>query len=99
MPPILSKPSSAAPTSLVYITLGAVMTVWSGLWFFYLQNNPPSHQFVHYVDAGFLLTGIVFLLIGFGLGPMARFARQAELPPQEVTPTVAQTNVEAARNS
>ena len=99
MPPILSKPSSAAPTSLVYITLGAVLTVWSGIWFMYLRNNPPGHQFVHYVDTGCLLTGIVFLLIGFGLGPMARFARQAELPPQEVTPTVAQTNVEAARNA
>lgn len=99
MPPILSKPSSAAPTALVYITLGAVLTVWSGIWFMYLRNNPPGHQFVHYIDAGCLLTGIVFLLIGFGLGPMARSARQAELPPQEVTPTVAQTNVEAVRNS
>lgn len=99
MPPLLSKPSSAAPTSLVYITLGAVLTVWSGIWFMYLQNNPPRHQFVHYIDTGCLLTGIVFLLIGFGLGPMARMARQAELPPQEVTPTVAQANVEAVRNS
>ena len=99
MPPLLSKPSSAAPTALVYVTLGAVLTVWSGIWFMYLQNNPPGHQFVHYIDTGCLLTGIVFLMIGFGLGPMARFARQAELPPHEVTDTVAQTNVEAVRNS
>jgi RsiW-degrading membrane proteinase PrsW (M82 family) len=94
MPPILSKPSSAAPTSLVFITLGALLVVWSGLWYFYLQNNPPSHQFVHYLDAGFLLSGIVFLMIGIFLGPMARFARQAELPPSEVTPAVSDREIE-----
>jgi hypothetical protein len=94
MPPILSKPSSAAPTALVFITLGALLTVWSGLWYVYLQNNPPAHQFVHYLDAGFLLSGVVFLLIGIFLGPMARFARQAELPPSEVTPSVSDREVE-----
>ena len=32
MPPILSKPSGAAPAALFYITVGALMTVWSGIW-------------------------------------------------------------------
>ena len=44
MPPILSKPSSAAPTSLFYITLGALMTVWSAIWYFYLSRNGSEHQ-------------------------------------------------------
>ena len=39
MPPILSKPSGAAPASLFYITLGALMTVWSGIWYSYLRNH------------------------------------------------------------
>jgi ABC-type transport system involved in multi-copper enzyme maturation permease subunit len=94
MPPILSKPSSAAPTALVFITLGALLTVWSGLWFVYLQNNPPAQKFIYYLDTGFLLSGLVFLAIGFFLGPVARMARQAELPPGEVTPTIVQREVE-----
>jgi hypothetical protein len=94
MPPVLSKPSSAAPTALVFITLGALLTIWSGLWFVYLQNYPPTQKLVHYVDAGFLLTGLVFVAIGFFVGPVARMARQAELPPSEVTPVVAQREVE-----
>jgi hypothetical protein len=94
MPPLLSKPSSAAPTSLVFITLGALLAVWSGLWFFYLRSNPPSQNFVYYLDLGFLLSGFVFLAIGFFVGPVGRMARQAELPPGEVTPTIAQREVE-----
>jgi hypothetical protein len=90
MPPILSKPSSAAPTSLVYITIGALLTVWSGIWYLYLRQNPPSHEFVNYIDLGLLLSGVVFLLIGFSVGPMSRMARQAELPPSEVTPPATQ---------
>ena len=39
MPRLLSKPSCAAPATLIYITLGAIMTVWSGIWFMYLRHN------------------------------------------------------------
>jgi len=89
MHPILSKPSSAAPTSLFYITIGALLTVWSAIWFIYLRNNPPSHQLYHYFCYGSLGTGLVLLAIGFTLGPLSRLARHAELPPTEVTPEVA----------
>ena len=98
MPPILSKPSSAAPTSLVYITIGALLTVWSAIWFFYNQQNPPSHSAVGYIITGLLLTGIVFLGIGFFIGPLSRAARQAELPPSEVTQPVMQTEQTQAAN-
>jgi len=85
MPPTLSKPSSAAPTSLFYITLGALLTVWSGVWYIYLKNYPPSHQIYFYFCYGFLGTGLVLLAIGFTLGPLSRLARHAELPPAEAT--------------
>ena len=73
MPPSLSKPSSAAPAALIYITLGALLTVWSGIWFMYLRNHPPGNQVVHYFCMGLLGTGIVLLLIGFTLGPISRW--------------------------
>jgi hypothetical protein len=90
MPPILSKPSSAAPASLFYITSGALLSVWSGIWFVYLRNYPPSQQFIHYLCFGFLATGLVLLCIGLTLGPLARLARHAELPPAGAVPPVAQ---------
>jgi len=91
MPPLMSKPSGAAPATLVYITLGAIMTVWSGIWFMYLSNNPPTHQAINYLCYGFLITGIVLLVIGIILGPISRWARHAELPPVEATSAAIQT--------
>jgi len=85
MTPPLSKPSGAAPTSLFYITFGAIMTIWSGIWYFYLANHPPAHGFINYICFGFVITGIVLLLIGFALGPIARMSRTAELPPVEAS--------------
>ncbi len=82
MPPTLSKPSSAAPTALFYITVGALMTVWSGIWYSYLRNhNSDSQTAMNYLCLGFLITGLVLLAIGFTLGPIARWSRHAELPP------------------
>jgi len=86
MPPILSKPSSAAPAALSYITIGALLSVWSGIWYAYLRNNPSDHSVLNYICMGCLVTGLVLLGIGFTLGPIARWSRHAELPPTEVTP-------------
>jgi RsiW-degrading membrane proteinase PrsW (M82 family) len=72
---------------MFYITLGAVMTVWSGIWFLYLRNNPPTHAGINYLCMGFLVTGMVLFAIGIALGPLSRWARHAELPP-EGTPIV-----------
>ena len=91
MPPTLSKPSSAAPTSLFYITVGALMTVWSGIWYACLHNAGSSSIAMNYVCIGCLVSGLVLLFIGFSLGPIARWARHAELPPGEVTPAAVQS--------
>ncbi len=97
MPPLLSKPSGAAPAALFYITIGALMTVWSGIWYSWLRGHESSSQGVHYLCMGFLATGIVLLLIGFTLGPISRWARHAELPPSEVTPAAVQNDANARR--
>ena len=96
MPPVMSKPSSAAPASLFYITLGALMTVWSGIWFWYLYDNGSGHRILNYVCTGCLITGVVLLAIGFTLGPLSRMARHAELPPSEVTNTAVRTEENAS---
>jgi len=84
-PPVMSKPSKAAHMAIAYITLGALIGVWAGVWWSYrhVYNFPnDAWEFVCY---GLLLTGLVLLVIGFTLGRIGRAARHAELPP-EVSP-------------
>lgn len=94
--PIMSQPSSAARTSLIYITIGALADIWSGIWYIYLRQNPPEHNALWYFCYGFLLTGLTLVVIGFGIGRIGRSARHAELPPEEVTGAVAEVDQNAA---
>lgn len=91
--PILSSPSGAFPTSLIYITVGTLMDVWTILALVYY---PPESQWGHFLLVGFLTTGAALLIIGLLLGPIGRFARNAELPPTQVTAAVAQAEQTAA---
>jgi hypothetical protein len=79
---MLQKSSFGAPVAIGYITLGALIDVWSGIWYFYLRNNPPQDNTAFYFCAGFFLTGLVLIVIGLALGPIGRVARQAEHRPE-----------------
>jgi len=94
--PILSQPSPAARTSLLYITVGALTDIWSGVWYVYLSRNPPENNHLWYFCYGFLLTGLTLVVIGLGIGRIGRSARHAELPPEEVTGAVTQVDENAA---
>ena len=97
--PIMSQPSSAAKTSLIYITVGALTDIWSGIWYIYLRQNPPENPHLWYFSYGFLLSGLALVIIGLGIGRIGRSARHAELPPEEVTGTVAQVDQSAAQRA
>jgi hypothetical protein len=94
--PILSQPSSAARTSLLYITVGALTDIWTGIWYLYLRQYPPENVGLWYFCYGFLLTGLTLVIIGLGIGRIGRSARHAELPPEEVTSAVARVDQNAA---
>lgn len=81
--PILSKPSGAARMSLMYITTGALVDVWTIIYWIYLNRHPEGHGDVpYYWVYGFFFTGVVLLVIGLALGRIGRAARHAELPPE-----------------
>jgi hypothetical protein len=84
MPQLMTRPSPAAFTSLIYITVGALMGVWSGIWYWYLTRHAEEvREFTWYWCYGFLLTGLVLFVIGLAVGQIGRSARHAELPPPE----------------
>ena len=72
------KPLSLGP-ALIYVTLGALLSVWSGVWFLYENNSPNASRGVYYVCSGLLMTGIALLVIGFVLGRMAHRVQNVEI--------------------
>ena|SRR6478672_5696671 len=93
---LVNQTSTAARTALIYITVGALTVIWTGMWYVYLFNNPPETQTAYYWCTGFLMSGLTLVLIGLGLGRIGRSARSAELPPKEVPLTVANLQPNAA---
>ena len=95
---ILLTKSPAARTALVYVTVGALTIIWSGVWLVYLLRNPPTQSWVFYVVTGFIISGVSLLLLGLGLGRLGRAARDAEEPAATVVanPPAAQVVVPAS---
>lgn len=79
----LSNQAPAARTSLLYITGGSVLIVWTVIWLIYCFANPPTSGKIYYFIFGFLATGVVLLFIGLRLGAIGRSAKQAESAPQQ----------------
>jgi hypothetical protein len=73
-----SQASPGTRVSLGYITVGALIVVWTGVWFWYLRDNPPETSIPYYFSTGCLVTGFVLLIIGFGVGAIARGSRAAD---------------------
>jgi hypothetical protein len=78
-----SKPSASARLSIFYITLGALMGVWTVLYYvFYLVPRVPDRGSSPYFWCyGFFFTGLTLMAIGFAVGQIGRAARHAEVPP------------------
>jgi len=70
--------------SLIYITVGCLTMVWTGVWYFYLMNHPTSNESVYYWNTGLALTGLTLVIIGLTIGHIGRSARQAEASPTGV---------------
>ncbi len=76
-----AKPSLAARLAIYYITIGALLDVWSALYYaFYLHTAEVGQR--HFWCVGFFATGLTLMLIGFTLGRIGRAARHADLLPE-----------------
>ena len=79
--PILSHPSFGPRTALAYVTGGALLDVWTLVWYFTreVELSPSGRFWV----IGLGLTGLTLVTLGLLLGRLGRAARQSELPPLE----------------
>lgn len=80
---ILSNPAFGPKMSLTYITIGTLLDVWVGVWYFsFIRQEPgPLDSTTFFWLTGLFLTGLTLVLIGLFVGPIGRQARRAELPP------------------
>ena len=78
--PLLSKPSFGPRTALIYITVGALLDVWTVVWYFWFARNQEGYisQNTRFWLTGLFFTGVVLMLIGFYLGRIGRAARKAD---------------------
>jgi hypothetical protein len=79
--PVLSTPSFGPRTAITYVTVGLLVDVWTGVWFWAFGR--PATNTGWFWLAGFFLTGVCLIVVGLLLGPLGRAARRAELPPGE----------------
>ena len=84
----LSNQAPATRISLIYLTVGAIMSVWTVIWLIYYLTNPPAGDMLYFVF-GFMATGLVLVAIGLGVGALGRSAKTAETPTAIVIPPTA----------
>src|SRR5688572_20417408 len=81
--PILTQPAFGPKVALAYVTVGALIDVWTGVWYFTRDYELTRTQ--QFWVIGLALTGFTFITLGLFLGPLGRSARRAELPPADET--------------
>lgn len=81
----LRPTSSPARTALAYITLGSLIMVWTGVYWFYRVNHADdTNQVPYYWIFGFMATGLTLFIIGLATGQIGKAARPAEAAPPAV---------------
>ena len=95
--PMLTHPSFGPRTALWFVTGGALLSIWTALYYFMMVDGAPTHT-TKFVLVGLFLSGLVFVMMGLFLGPLGRVARQSELPPVAATQAEAAIQHAAAAN-
>jgi uncharacterized BrkB/YihY/UPF0761 family membrane protein len=76
---LLRSPSRSAATAILYVTIGTLMVIWAGLWYFYFlmpQTAPPAWE--KFACVGTILSGCAIAVIGFLFGSIGRDAKAAD---------------------
>ena len=94
--PILTQPTFGPRTALIYVTIGALIDVWTLVWYYTRDRALTNSEQFWVVGLG--LTGLTLIVLGLLLGQIGRAARRAEMPPPEVAQAEAEIQRTAAAN-
>ena len=95
---LLTQPAFGPRAALSYITIGALLDVWTAVWYFAFGQGPLSNITWFWL-IGLFMTGLTFVTIGVLLGTIGRSARKAELPPAEAVNAEVQIQKVAAQST
>jgi hypothetical protein len=79
----LHQPSRGATLSLGYITVGTLLMIWTGLWYWRMQTTgepPPPESLQNLTCLGFFLSGAALVVIGLLVGRIGSEAKHADVP-------------------
>ena len=94
--------SGSASRSITYITVGVLMMIWSGVWYFAFHNNNPGDdaKWQIYVIGGLFTSGLAVMIIGLLIGPLGFAAKSADATvPANTQVTAAQGNAGPGRDA
>src|SRR5262249_46877212 len=88
MAPLVYKDTSnSARIAVVYITLGALLVVWTVIWSFYLMSLGVFRDVPWSGVGGFWGRGGPVVGVGFGMGRMGRTGRRGDVSEHPPPPT------------
>lgn len=100
---MLTNPAFGPKVALIYVTVGAMIDVWTAVYYFAygrsrMSDGTGDDNTTWFWVVGFFLTGLVLIILGLVLGPLGRAARESELPPKDSVREEAQIQNQAAAN-
>jgi len=90
-----TKTSGAARTAVIYITIGAILGVWTVIWYIWMVRHGTASDAPYFWCYGFFFTGVILIVIGLALGKIGRVARHAEAPADVTESKVAPSQLAA----
>ncbi len=87
-----TKQATSASMAVIYITIGALIDVWTTVYYVFKVRGEQVSSDTHLWLSGFFFSGVVFIVVGLAVGRIGRSARQAEvtsLPPGTPVPVPA----------
>jgi len=98
--PILSHPAFGPRTAIIYITAGALIDVWTIVWYlaFGRESAGGINNNTQFWLWGFFLTGLTLVVVGLLLGRIGQAARKSEMPPSDAVAAEAQIQNTVAAN-
>jgi hypothetical protein len=76
---LIRNPSRSASGAILYVTVGTLMVIWAGLYYyFFLFSTPDSEPWQKYGCVGTILSGLAIAIIGFLYGQIGQGAKSAD---------------------